>query len=131
MRLLDYLIILTTSTMMMSSTTYADNATKRDHAPVVFQVIQDQMNIDASMIKSASIIDNNGTYGGLKIVLKPAAAKELKRITKAGVGRAANLELNNKTVTTVTLRSRLKHQLVINDITQEDAQAFIDSLKKG
>lgn len=130
MRLLDYLIILTTSTMM-SSVSYADNASKRDHAPVVFQVIQDQMSVDASMIKSASLIDNNGKYGGLKIVLKPAAAKELKRITKAGVGRAANLELNNNTVTTVTLRSPLKHQLVVNDITKEDAQAFIDSLKKS
>lgn len=131
MRLLKYLLILTTGTMMMSSVIYADNASKRDHAPVVFQVIQDQMNIDASMIKDASLIDNNGTYGGLEIVLKPSAATELKRITKAGVGKIANLEINDKIVIAAKIRSPLEPKFVVSGISKDEAQTLINSLKKG
>jgi len=130
MRLLNYFIILATSTMLMSPVSFADT-TKHPHASIVFQVVQDQMNIDNSMIKDASLIDNNGTYGGLKIILNTSDSKELTQITKAGVGKIANLVINNKIVTSATLRSSLQHQFLVLDITKEDAQAFIDSVKKS
>lgn len=129
MRLLKYLVIAAASTMVMSSLTHAELMTKHDHAPIVFQVIQTQMNIDSSMIQGASLIDNNGKYGGLEIVLKPSAASELKRITKAGVGRIANLEINDKVMLSAKIRSPLDPKFVVSGITKDEAQAFIDALK--
>ena len=132
MRLLNYLLILTTSAMLISPVSFADIAIKHVHAPVVFQVIQDQMNIDNSMIKNVSIITNsNGSYGGLQIELKHSASKELTHMTAARVGKMANLVLNDKIYITAKLSEPFAHKLFINanSISKEDAQAFIDSLK--
>lgn len=129
MRLLKYLIILTASMIFMSSMSLADAITKQTHAPVVFQVIQAQINFDNSMIKSASFITkSDGSFGGLQIQLKPSASKELTHVTAAGIGKVANLVINDKIVTSATLRSSLQNQFLITDITKEDAQKFIDSL---
>ena len=118
--------------MLISPVSFADTITKQTHAPVVFQVIQDQMNIDNSMIKNVSIITNSdGSYGGLQIELKPSASKELTHMTTARVGKIANLVLNDKIYVTAKLSGPFAHKLFINanDISKEDAQAFIDSLK--
>lgn len=132
MRLLRCLLVLTTSVILLSPVSFANTTPKQVHAPIVFQIIQDQMNIDNSMIKSASIItDNDGIYGGLQINLNASASKELIRITKAGIGKIANIVLNNKIVSSATLQSSLQHQFLLTDITKEDAQMFIDSLKNS
>lgn len=115
--------------IFMSSISFAETNTKQNHAPVVFQVVQAQINFDNSMIKNASFITNNdGSFGGLEIQLKPSASKELTRITAAGVGKEANLVINDKIVSRATLRSSLQDQFLITDISKEDAQKFIDSL---
>ena len=132
MRLLNCLLVLTTSVIFLSPVSFANTITKQAHDPVVFQVIQDQLNIDNSVIKDASIITNSdGSYGGLQINLNSAASKELTRITTAGIGKVANIVLNNKIVSSATLQSSLQHQFLVTSIKKEDAQMFIDSLKKN
>jgi preprotein translocase subunit SecD len=131
MRLLNYLLILTTSlTLFTSSISLADTQTKHGPVSISFQVIQDQLNIDSSMIKSASIITNsNGAYYGLQIELSSSAAKELTHLTTNGVGKIANLVINNKIITSATIRSPLQDKFLITGITRKDAQEIIDSVK--
>ena len=137
MRPLNYLLIVTTSVMLMSSPSFANATSTSAHAPVVFQVIQDQINLEKPLIKSASLITNkDGSFGGIQIELNPSSAKELKRITAAGVGKVANLVINGRIVTSATLRSPLESKFIIYDsnktniygISKDDAQKFIDSL---
>ena len=128
MRLLKQLIILIAISLSTISISYADNTT-HSNAPVVFQVVQDQISFDHSLIKSASLITKkDGSFGGLQIVIKPSASKELTRVTEANVGKIANLVINDKIVASATLRSSLKNQFLITEITKTDAQKFIDSL---
>lgn len=142
MRVLNYLLILATSTMLITTPTFAasNNVSGHQQSPVVFQVIQDQINLDKSMIKSASIVKNSdGSYGGLKIELTSDAAKELTRITSSGVGKMANLVINGKLVTSAKLVSPLQNPFLIYDnsknnvnaLTEKNAQEFINSLNKG
>lgn len=121
--------------MLLSPVSFANTTTKQVHAPIAFQIIQDQMNIDRSMIKDATLVTNNdGSYGGLKIELKSSVAKKLTQMTKKRVGKFANLVLNDKVIITAKLVEPFSpDKFIVNggSLTKEEAVSFIDSLKNS
>jgi len=121
---------LATSLAFLPIQGFSQNIHKNSNARLEFQVIQEQINFDAANIKKASLIESkDGTFGGLQIELNPSASSDLTRVSEAGIGKCANLVLNKKIITSATIRSQLRNKFIIKDITKEDAQNYIDSLK--
>lgn len=117
--------------LLFTSICFANPPTQNVRAPITFQVVQNQMNINNSMIKNASIVTtNDGMYKGIQIELNPSATNELTQMTAANIGKTSNLVLNGKIYVTAKLNGPFAHKLFIsgNAISKEDAQTFIDSL---
>lgn len=95
------------------------------------QVVQSEFTFTQDTIKMASILRNdNGSYRGLRIQLKPGAARQLIQITKANVGKNINLIINNKILHTTLLTTELDNDLLFTDITQDAAQGIINHLNQ-
>ncbi len=102
------------------------------NSSLTFYIIQDQLVLDNSSVKSATINEEkNGVYHGLNIELKPSATKYLNRISAAAIGKSIALILNTKIINMATIQSELGSSFIITGITKEDAQQFINSLKKN
>ncbi len=129
MRVSNFLLISIMSSVMLFSSSVFAETTKSSHAPVVFQVIQDQINFDKTMIKSASVITKNGK-NSLEIVLNPSASKELAQVTGNAIGKTANFVINGKIMTSATIRASLQNKFLISDISKEDGQTIVDSLNQ-
>lgn len=97
---------------------------------LIFQVVQDQLILDKSTIKNASLVEEkDGSFGGLEIEINPFASKKFERMTTHAIGKEANIVLNNKIISTAILKSPLANKFLIKNITNDDAKAFIGSLK--
>lgn len=92
------------------------------------QVIQDQLVFDNTTIYSVFLIEKNGVYRGLRIVLKPSAVKDIVRLSVGGLGKKMNLVFNNKIISTAVIQSPLGGDLQISGISKEDAEEFISNL---
>lgn len=116
--------------LAFSSLTFADSIEERtSQALIAFNVIHDQFAFNFKNIKSASIIEQNGQFQGLRVQLKPYAIESFKRITTAGLGKVAILVVNNKIVSSTTIESPLSGDIMIKSITRGEAQDIINKLK--
>jgi preprotein translocase subunit SecD len=52
-------------------------------------------------------------------------------MTKAGVGKTMNIIFNNHIISAAVIQSPLTANILLSGITQEDAQLFIDMLRKS
>jgi preprotein translocase subunit SecD len=124
------ILVLAASLTVLPALGFAQDTHKNQRNHMEFQVVQNQLVFDNSLIEHASFIKNkDGTFGGLEVTLKPSASEELKRITAAGIGKVANLVINDRIVSSAKLQSSLEHKFLITDIAKEDAQKFVDSLQ--
>lgn len=98
---------------------------------MTFNVIQDQFPFNFKNIKSATIIEKNGRYLGLRIELKPYAIETFKRISTSGIGKVAILVFNNKIVSTATIQSAFGGDILLSGMKREDAQEMINKLKQN
>lgn len=112
------------------SSTTSEKATDNTSASfMLFQVIKDQMVLDYSNIKSATLIEPQaGDFKGLLIELKPAAVSEIAGLTSAGLGKPANLIFNKKVISTSVIQTPLGGSVLISGISKEDAQLFLKTL---
>jgi preprotein translocase subunit SecD len=96
-----------------------------------FQVVQSQFVFDHKTIKNASLITHhNGTFRGLHLELKRSALNEFERMTNLNRGKRVNIVFDKKIITSAIIQTPLGGSLLISGISQEEAQEFIDSLKK-
>lgn len=97
---------------------------------MVFQVIQNQLVIDNSMIESATIISpiNSSDPYGLQIKLKNTAANELARISGENIGKQMNIVLEGAVISSPTIRSKLGAEFQMSGFTKEQAEKFIKNL---
>lgn len=109
----------------------AEQPVKSTENLLVFQVVQAQMMLDSSTVKSASLIQHDdGGYGGLLIELKPAAAEELGKLTSDNMGKTLILSFNNTIISSAQIQSVLGNKIQISGISNLDALNFISTLKK-
>lgn len=126
MRLYNYFIFLLLAITITISTSYGKQTSSQ---PLIFQVKEEQILLDKNNVESASIVSNdNGTYAGLDITLKSAAAKQIADLTANNIGKAATLTLGNKIVATILIGLQLNKQFIITNISREDAQAIVNSI---
>lgn len=113
-----------------SLASYAEPSLQTNRDVLIFQVIQDQFILDHTNIDKASLmINDKGIYTGLHIELKKAYVEGFTAMTKAGVGKSANLVLNGNIVSTATIHSPLGLSFVITGLSQGEAQQFINQLR--
>lgn len=109
----------------------------REIAPVpslslTLSIVQNQFIINKSNVQSASIIkDHNGQYKGLQLEIKPEFVDAFVNMTKAGVGKTMNIIFNNRIISASVIQSPLSSNILLAGITKEDAQLFIDVLRKS
>lgn len=120
---------------IMSTAAMAEELTATNQAPnkgpggfLLFQVIQDQFVFDNTTIKSASLVMNGETYVGLKVVLKPLAAKEFEKITTIGVGKPATLVFDKSVISTTLIQSPIGGTVLVSGLTKEQAQMLLMTL---
>src|SRR5690348_449717 len=95
-----------------------------------FQVIQSQLFFDKTTVEAATLSppqDNSGSYG-VNIKLKAAAAKQLEKLSQAGLGKTANIIFNKQVISSPTIRSKLSGEFLIVGFTKDQAEQFIKSL---
>ena len=132
MRLLT--IFLSTAVIIVGVAFFPVRAFSQDviNSPAVleFQVVQNQFIFDHDTVKNASLIlQDDGTFKGLFVELKPTAATDFERITTVSVGKHLNIFFNKKVITSSVLQTPLGGSLLISGISKVDAQEFINSLK--
>ena len=73
---------------------------------IVFQLIQNQLVIDSSMIESASILypKNSSDHYGIELKLKNTAANELERISGENIGKQMNMVSDGVVVSSPTIQ---------------------------
>lgn len=97
---------------------------------IVFQVIQNQLVVDSSMIESATIISptNSSDSYGLQIKLKNTAANELARISDENIGKRMNMVLDGVVISSPTIQSKIDAEFQMTGLTKKQAEQFIKSL---
>jgi preprotein translocase subunit SecD len=125
------ILVLTTSLALFPIIGFSKNTTDSSPNFSVLQVVQDQLILDKTTVKSASLIEKkDGIFGGLQIEINPAASNNFIHLTKTGMGKTMNLVLNNKIIFSAKIRSTLQTQFMITGITREEAQSIMSSLRK-
>lgn len=125
------ILVLSTSLALLPISGFSQNIDKYSQGSPALQVVQNQLFLDKSTVKNASLYENkDGTFGGLQIEIKPSASKDFVQLTKPGIGKIMNLVLNNKIISSAKIKSTLQNQFLVTDITKEEAQLIIDLLKK-
>lgn len=120
-------LLLVSINLNVSASDTADN--RKPAALILFHVVQDQFSFDYKDIKSATIIEHNYQFEGLRLRLKPYAVESFKRITGAGIGKVALLSINNKILSSSTIQTPLGGDILIKSITRGEAQDIINQLK--
>lgn len=117
------------STAIASGTTTATPGMNTEPL-MVFQIIQNQLVIDSSMIESATIISptNSSDSYGLQLKLKNTAANELERISGENIGKQMNMVLNGVVISSPTIQSKLGAEFQMSGLTKEQAERFIKSV---
>jgi hypothetical protein len=124
-------LALITISLLSAANTFSNTMNQPAHASILFEVVQERFAFDYSTVAQASIVEkSNGSYRGLHLVLKPVAAKQFEHIVQSGLNKQANLIFNKKVISTTFIRGVLHSDLLISGITRDDAQEFIDSLKR-
>ena len=97
---------------------------------IVFQVIQNQLVIDSSMIESASIVypTNSSDLYGIELKLKNTAANELERISGENIGKQMNMVSDGVVVSSPTIQGKLGAEFQMYGLTKEQAERFIKSV---
>jgi len=97
---------------------------------MVFQVIQNQLVIDRSMIESATLISPAGPTDsyGLQIKLTPSAAHQMERLSEENVGKQLMMILNGVVISSPTIQSKLGAEFQMTGLTQVQAEQFVKSL---
>lgn len=123
------LVITFFSTAIASGTTTATPNMSTEPL-MVFQVIQNQLVIDSSMIESATIISpaNSSDPYGLQLNLTNTAATELARISGENIGKRMNMVLDGVVISSPTIQSKLGAEIQMSGLTKEQAEQFIKSL---
>lgn len=99
---------------------------------LTLSIVQNQFIINKNNVQSASIIkEQNGQYKGLQLEIKPEFVDAFVYMTKAGVGKTMNIIFNNRIISAVVIQSPLSSNILLTGITKEDAQLFIDVLRKS
>ncbi len=121
--------ILFFSTAIASGTTTAAPAMNTEPL-MVFQVIQNQLVIDSSMVETATIISptNSSDPYGLQLKLKNTAANELARISGENIGKRMNMVLDGVVISSPTIQSKLEAEFQMSGLTKKQAEQFIKSL---
>lgn len=119
------------STVSASGTTTKANAVTSEPL-MVFQVIQSQLILNASMIEAVTVIEpaNSTDSYGLQIKLNGSAAAELKRISRENIGKKMNLVLGEVVVSSPTIQSSLGAEFRMYGLTKEQAQQFLSQSHK-
>ena len=94
---------------------------------MVFQVIQNQLVIDSSMIESSTIIPPTNSLDpyGLQLKLKKTAANELERISDENIGKQMNMVLEGVVISSPRIQSKLGAEFQMSGLTKEQAERFI------
>jgi preprotein translocase subunit SecD len=99
---------------------------------LMLSIVQNQFIINKNNVQSASIIkDHNGRYKGLQLEIKPEFVDAFVKMTQEGVGKTMNIIFNNRVISASVIQSPLSSNILLAGITQEDAQLFIDVLRKS
>lgn len=109
--------------MAMSSNTNLDHS-------VIFQIIQNQIILDNSTIKSATIITSKNTANQyeVNVKLKTTAANKINDLTQQNMGKQVNIILNGKIISSATIQSPLAAEFLVTGLTKQQANQFIKSL---
>lgn len=127
-----FILLLMSMLMAFSPQGFSQPGTERPRNALAFEIVQDEFVFDHSTVDKAIIIERkDGSYGGLRIKLKPSAAPVLERATLIGMRKRANLIFNNQIISTAVIQSPLKDNLFIAGISKENAQHFIEELKRS
>ncbi len=117
------------STAIASGTTTAAPGMNTEPL-MVFQVIQNQLVIDSSMIESAKIISptNSSDQYGLQLKLKNTAANEFARMSGENIGKRMNMVLDGVVISSPTIQTKLGAEFLMSGLTKKQAEQFIKSL---
>lgn len=99
---------------------------------LAFQVIQGAIVIDKSTIESATVTSakTHPPSYDLNISLKLPSAYQLAKLTKANIGRPANIIFDNKIISSTIIQGKLAHQFTITGLSKKEATKLARSLKK-
>lgn len=129
-------ILLTTLSLVFFSAAIASGTTTRAPSTnteplMVFQVIQNQLIIDKTMIESATILSpvNTTDSYGLHLKLNDTGAKALGRISEENIGKKMNMILNGTVISSPTIQSKLGAEFQMYGLSKKQAKQFIKILK--
>jgi preprotein translocase subunit SecD len=114
---------------LFSSLSFSENI--HDYAPVsmAFKTAKDEFILDNAAIQNAYLVRNkNGSFEGLHITLKPAAAKNFTLLTTKNIGKTMSIIFNKKIISTFTIQSPLVGNFQLSNVTKQEAQEFLASL---
>lgn len=99
---------------------------------ILFQVNQDSMSFDNSTIEAATLVtvDAPANEYGVQLKLKKDAATKLKTISSQNIGKQSYLTLNDKLISSPTIRSELGAEFIVTGLTKEQADELIASIKQ-
>lgn len=98
---------------------------------LMINVIQDQFVFAKKTIQNATIVKNsNGVYSGLRIELKPEFVNQFVALTGKSVGKQLDIVFGDRIITITRLKTPLGRDIMISGISEQDANLFIDMLRK-
>ncbi len=128
-------IFLATFWLVFFSGAFASGTTTHDSSVnseplMVFQIIQNQLVIDRSMIESATLIPPSSPTDsyGLRIKLTPTVADQIERLSEENVGKQLMMILNGVVISSPTIQSKLGAEFQITGLTQQQSKQFVNSL---
>ncbi len=97
---------------------------------LVFQIDHEGLILNGATVAAANIeqIEKGSNRCSILIKLNFYADQQLEIITEKNIGKTAVISFNGKIISSSTIQSKLSWQLLVNGLTKEEAEQFINHL---
>lgn len=128
MKKLLFLLLLLTPIVSFSQQLITDTSKEG----LMLTIVQDEFRFDFNNTKAATLIYNDDrTFKGLLVELKPAEIPRLEKITKDGFNKQMLIVFNNKVVTATILQTQLTGHVLFSGLSLADAETFLLMLQQA
>lgn len=113
-----------------SGTTSFSAENTKAKSSILFQIIQIQVAFDNSTIESAELIPSKDSNEyGIQLKLTKSASEQFASIIEKNIGKRLNIVLNDRIISSPTIRSGLGKEFLVGGLTKEEAEKFLRDLK--
>lgn len=112
------------------TTSFSAAENTKAKSSILFQIIQIQVAFDNSTIESAELIPSKDSNEyGIQLKLTKSASEQFASIIEKNIGKRLNIVLNDRIISSPTIRSGLGKEFLVGGLTKEEAEKFLRDLK--